>query len=998
MMIMKKYFSLFSLLLIGLTIETVAQSVQEPATETYQNGIQLFEEGLYEEASGELEEFLEHHEEHQMALSARFYLSRALGKADSVNQEAYYEQFISEHPHSDFSSKLLFDLAERAKSNQEYDEALAYYQWAIDLGLPKKKAAQTYYWMARTASANNEPEQARNYFLTLADDYPDTEWAPKALYERGQLFLSEERYDASTDAFELLKERYPNADITRRTAMALGESYYQQGRYEQAIEAFKNAMPYLDEEMETKAVLLIAESYNYLESFDEASTYYRQYINRTEGTEEERAAHYGLGWLYHKQEIYHWASDEFEKAAKGSDELARKALYYKAVNEKLGSRYQEAMETFRDFGDRFTEGSWVEQAYYEWAITAYEMGNHPETIEVLLALVRNEDELEWGGKVYILLGEAYFANEEYTRSIQAFEEAEGITNIDPEVKREARFQKAWVQYSNQAYQEAQQIFESLHEEVPDEEVGIEALFWSADAYYNMEEYGPAAQQFRQFTQKYGDHELVGPASYSLGWSYFKMGEFEQAIGPLNTFLQEYDPPETALYPYDTDTRLRIGDAYFALGDYSNAMSTYREVLGAEPGGDYALFQIANSYYRSDQTYDAVTTFRRFLEEYPNSQLSQQAQYNIAYIYLNTGNYSQAVEEFQTVISKYPGTSWAARAQYNIGDTYYNAGDYEEAIAAYKKVMEKYPDSEYVIEAVNGIQYSQMSEGGADNSSDALEEFLEENPQTSMADRLRFRQADNLMQSGDYNSAIEEFQQYIRITNNEELLPDAHFNLANAYEETDQVGEAINAYQTVVQEFPESNRVGPSFAALGRISFDRGNYEQSHEYFSQLLEEGGQDYRLEAHIGRGNAQLQMGNIDAAEEAYRSALQINSSYAAANVGLGKVALENGEYQDARDLLSLVAEANTSEVGAEAQYLLGVADQRSENYEEALQNYSRVSVLYGAYDTWIARAQLGRAESFIQLGQTGEAKSTLENLIQNHPNKPEAQEAQELLDSIN
>ncbi len=100
----------------------------------------------------------------------------------------------------------------------------------------------------------------------------------------------------------------------------------------------------------------------------------------------------------------------------------------------------------------------------------------------------------------------------------------------------------------------------------------------------------------------------------------------------------------------------------------------------------------------------------------------------------------------------------------------------------------------------------------------------------------------------------------------------------------------------------------------------------------------------------------------------------------------------------MLSLVAEANTSEVGAEAQYLLGVVNQRSGNYEEALQNYSRVSVLYGAFDTWIARAQLGRAESFIQLGQTGEAKSTLENLIQNHPNKPEAQEAQELLDSIN
>ena len=998
---MMKKLSVLAFLLIIFTafsVPTNAQEVQEPSTADYEKGIQLFDSGLYEEAVGELEQFVANHREHELALSAQFYLVRAHGKLDSTNRASYYEQFINDHPHSSQAPKLLFDLAKQEEKKEQYGKAIEHYQRAIDLGLQKNQAAKAYYWMAEAEIESGNAQQARSYYLTVGEQYPNTDWAPKAPYARGRIFLSEEKYDASTEAFELLKKRYPNAEITRRTAMALGESYYQQQRFEEAIQAFQDAMPYLDEEMKTKAVLLIAESYNFLEKFDKASANYLQYINRTKGTEKERAAHYGLGWLYNKQEIYHWASDEFAKASEGSDELARKSLYYKAVNEKLGSRYREAIKTFRGFGDRFTEGPWVEKTYYEWAMTAYEMGNHSETIEVLLPLVRQEDSLEWGGKVYTLLGEAYFANEEFTRSIQAFEAAEQVTDVDPAVKREAQFQKAWVQYSNQAYEEAQQIFESLNQNVPDKKIGKEALFWSADAYYNMEEYGPAANQFAQFIQQYPDHELLGPANYSLGWSYFKMGQFEQAIDPLKTFLQKYEAPETALYPYDTDTRLRIGDAYYALGDYSQAKATYEQVLGADPGGDYALFQIANSHYRSEQTYDAVTTFRRFLSTYPNSKLSQQAQYNIAYIYLNTGNYSQAVEEFKTVINKYPGTNWAARAQYNIGDTYYNAGDYEKAITAYKEVMEKYPNSDYIIEAANGIQYAQLTAGKEDQSSEMLQEFMEENPDASMGDQLRFRKADNMMQSGNYEGAIQEFQQYIRITNDDELVADAHFNMANAYEQTNQTAKAVDTYKKIVNEFSGSERAGPSLAALGRIASMRGNHQQAHDYFNRLLEEGGRKYQLESYIGMGNAEIAMGNTNAAEKQYRAALEQNGDYAPANVGLAKVSLQQGEYQAAKDVLGLVAEANTTEIGAEAQYLLGVADQEQGNYKQAVDAYSKVKVLYEAFDSWVAKSLLKKAESFIQMGQTGEAKQMLNSLQQDYPDSPQAQEAQRLLDTAN
>lgn len=982
---------LFCLAVMPTTMK--AQDVQTSSSEHYEKGITLFDKGLYEEAVGELERFLKGNDEHNLKPSADFYLARSKAKIDSVNKQAYYQNFVREYPRSQFSSKLLFELGQEAENDRNFEKAHDFYERSINLGLDKKDAAKAYYWMAEASAELENNREARSHFLTLADKYPDSEWAPKALYARGRLYLSENKYDSSTVAFELLKDRYPRDEMTRRIGTALGESYYQQGRYEEAIDAFQSALPHLDEDQETKAVFLIAESYNYLNKFDQASKYYRQYINRTKGTDEERAAHYGLGWIYHKQEIYHWAADEFGKAAKGSDELARKALYYKAVNDKLGSRYGEALDAFRSFGDRFKEGIWVEQTYYEWAITAYEVGRYPEAIEVLLPIVRSEEPLEWKGKVYTLLGEAYFANQEYTRAIQAFDEAEKVTDVDSDLQRQARFQKAWVMYSNQAYKQAQPIFESLNEKFPDSKLGKEALFWSADSYYHNKQFGPASRQFSSFIERYPDHELVGAANYSLGWSYFQMQQFENAIEPFTTFKEDYEPPEVSLYPYTTDTQLRIGDAYYAISQYENAISAYQEAIGAEPGGDYAMFQIANSHYRNEETYDAVTTFRKFLRIYPYSYLREQAQYNIAYIYMNAGNYTQAVEEFKTVINKYPNTSWAARSQYNIGDAYYNAGDYRKAIDAYKTVMEKYPNSDYIIEAVNGIQYAQMSSSQTDSSSAVLEEFLADNPQTSMADRLRFRKADNRMQAGDYRGAIKEFQQYLRITNNQNMIPDAHYNLANAYEQTGQTEKAIQEYKTVVNEYASSERAAPALAALGNLTFSNGNYQQSFQYFEQLAEKG-RDYRQEALIGMGNAQLEMNNLDQAKGYFDQALQNSNDFDPAKVGLAKVHIRNEQYDMALDLVSPVAESNTTETGAEAQYLMAYIYQMQGDYQAAVKNYSSVNILYEAFDEWVSKALLNKAKCYIKMGQQGEARSTLNTLINDYPDTPQAQEAQRLL----
>lgn len=972
-----------------------AQNVLKPGYDIYFKGLKLYDEGLFGNAVKMFEEFVADHPNDRLTETAYYYEVKAKAQIDSVNTDLYFERYLKHFPRGSKSVDILVDLGNRSDRDGRYEQAIGYYRRALKRNPDSDLSSRILFWMAETSSSLGNQDQARHFYMTLADSFPSSSWAPKALFNRGRLYLDENNYKSATDAFEILKKRYPDNIMTRRVGTALGESYFRQKRYDEAIDALNNAMPYLDENGRSKAVYLIAESYNYLNKFQDASKYYLRFINLNKGTDKVRLAYYGLGWVYNKQKIYHWAADAFNKAAQGNDDLARKALYYKAVNEKLGGRYEDALKTFRDFGKKYKKGTWVQEAYYEWAVTAFETGRYTETIQVCENLVRSDIKLKHPGQIYSLLGQGYFANNEYTRAIEAFNAAAKSTDVNPDIQWVARFQKAWVLYRNQAYKQAQPLFEDVYKHNPNGKLAGEALFWDADSYYHLQQYSTAANLFSNYLKQFPHGKFSGAARYSIGWAEFERGDYEDAINPFKDFLKNYKPPPVALFPYDEDTKLRIGDSYYALKEYDQAIQYYQKAVNSKEGGDYALYQIANSYYRSNQSYQAVSTLRDLIKQFPNSSLKAQAQYNIAYIYFLSNNYEQAISEFKRTIRLFPGSPWAARSQYNIGDAYYNASRFDSAIAAYRQVLNRYPKSSYVLDAINGIQYAMTGAGKTDSTSNTvLENYLAQHPQSNVADRLRFKQAENLLQTGDYKSAIKSLKEYIRITNNDQQIPDAYFDLANAYEQTNQTAQAQQAYLTIVNQYGKSDRAGSALANLGRISGDQGNYSQSLEYYRRLS--GKRDYRTEAYNGMADAFLNSNQIDSAQSYYEKSLNLQSNNDASKLGLGKVAFARKNYDKALGLLQPIAHNNTTAVGAQAQYTIGQIYQDQGNYNQALQEYGKVKVLYEAYDSWVAKALLKSSECYESMGNTGEAKNTLQLIVKNYPGTSAAQQAARKLNS--
>lgn len=988
----------FFIVLLGFALvfppaHVSAQHQQQPAQDALLTGVTLYENGQFEQAILFFERFIDHPDTDQQLKLARYYTVLSQAALNPDRTLIYFDSFIAEFPTSTEAGNLFVDLGHRYFEERNYEEAAQMYERALALRLPDAFARQVLYWNAQAHVERGDMAQAHHFLGRIHTEHRNTEIAAEALFTRGRLYLDTEDYDDAAEMFEQLRRNYPLAAVTEGVGTALGEAYYRQGRFEEAISSLRSVYARLNTEQQSKAAMIIAESFNYLGDLENASTWYRTYIRLNEGGD-VRLAHYGLGWVFHRQQIFHWAADSFGRAVSpANDDLTRRSLYYKAINHKLSGRYDLAVQTFETFANRFSRGAWVEQAYFEWALILAEIGDHVSAIERLLYVVRNLQPLENPGEVFSLLGEAYFANGEYRRAIEAFQQAEAAGTVTPEVQLQARFQRAWVLFRNRAWDEAQPIFESVFEATPNAELGSEALFWSADSYFNQEEFGPAAVRFARYIRSFPQGEFVAAARYSLGWSYFMLGEFENAIPPFQAFLDNFSQPEIAIFPYDIDSKLRIADAKFALRRFDDAIAFYEKSLAFDRSADYATYQIATSFYRSDRTFEAVRTFRQLITDFPQSPFREQALYSIGYIYLLSGNYAQAVEEFEQVIRRFPRSQWAARAQFNIGNAYFNAREFQNAITAYRQVLERFPQSDLIIDAVNGIQFAQQAAGMPDTSNDVLEGFLASNPQAGTADQLRFRQALSLLETSAYEEAIASFRQYIRVTNNERRIPEALLRIAEAHRALGQTNEAMAAYRTITDEHTNARESDIALLELGNLYLEGGEFNNARQQFTKLRE-GSQRMQFEALVGLGNAALGLGETQQAQTHFEAASRLSGNQNQVRLGLGRVAFARQDFSEAARLFKEISDNTTGEVGAEAQFRHALSLQRQNLHVDALREFGNVRIFFGAYTNWVAEAMLGAITSNLAVGNRTEAEQIGRIIRDEYPGSSYAQRAQALL----
>lgn len=94
---------------------------------------------------------------------------------------------------------------------------------------------------------------------------------------------------------------------------------------------------------------------------------------------------------------------------------------------------------------------------------------------------------------------------------------------------------------------------------------------------------------------------------------------------------------------------------------------------------------------------------------PEPSSTEQAVYGQAFDALKAGSYSTAITGFKDFLTNYPQSPLAENAQYWLGETYYVNHDYDSAGEAFRTVVRKWPDSRKAPDALLKLGFTQFEQ-------------------------------------------------------------------------------------------------------------------------------------------------------------------------------------------------------------------------------------------------------------------------------------------------
>jgi tol-pal system protein YbgF len=108
--------------------------------------------------------------------------------------------------------------------------------------------------------------------------------------------------------------------------------------------------------------------------------------------------------------------------------------------------------------------------------------------------------------------------------------------------------------------------------------------------------------------------------------------------------------------------------------------------------DEALYETSLLLYKKEQFKEALSGFKSFLDEYPKSDLADNAQFWIGECYMSMGQYKEAAVAFDDVIKKYPDANKVPGAYLRQAMAMKELGDITSTRLLLKKLIKTYPDT------------------------------------------------------------------------------------------------------------------------------------------------------------------------------------------------------------------------------------------------------------------------------------------------------------------
>ncbi len=900
-----------------------------------------------------------------------------LGNQDA---ESMFLRFIKEHPENPLTKLAYFQIGRSYARQEKFKEALEWFDKVKADQLNGRDNIEYKFRKGYAYFSLNDYKNAQALFGEVKDTH--SPFTDDAIYYYAYIAYLNKDYHLALVNFERLKnsKKYESSYPYYITAV-----YFLDKRYNDVISYAVPIINSTHQQNEREMLRIIAASYFAKADYDNAAKYYERFETEDQGRTQNTQDSYQMGYTYYKVGNFAKAASELEKLQQGNDVFSQNGNYilgdvFLKMNNKQNARSAYFAASRLDFDKQLQE-----DALYEYAKLSYELDFNSQALAATRQYLKNYPNSRRNDEVKTLLGEELLNSHNYKEAVDILEP---IPNKSPSAM--AAYQKVTYYrglefYNERAFENAIGIFLRSLKHPVDRNIEVLTTYWMAESMYEVRKYKESVENFEKFLDypEARETDVYNYANYALAYAAFGDEQYKKAATYFLKFLDgtEKDPNTV------NDAITRLGDSYFVMKDYSQALIYYNRIIEKHSQGeDYALFQRGMIQGLQNAPDSKISTLTDVLAKFPNSDYADDASFEIAYTYYLNNNADKAMAGLQDMMKKYPSSSYVPRALVTIGLIYYNAGNDDAAIESFKQVIKDYSSTDEAKLALKQIEKIYTDKGDAQTFINYASTTPIANYTTADQENIMITAANNLYLRGDWQGTVGAVNAYYDKFPTKPIYDkQARFIRAQSLVNLKRYDEAVNDYNVILNDWT-SAYTEQSLISMAKMYIDQKRYNEAVPFLKKL--ETNSEYKADYSFALNSLLLCYAQMEMADDALNYVKLIRENEKSSQEDKNKTGLYAGyAYLQKADTTNAINEfnytvANTKTVAAaEAKYNVARIEYLKGHYKTSQKTCFELVKDLPNYDYWVTKTFILLADDYVGLKDNFQAKATLQSVIDNY-----------------
>jgi TolA-binding protein len=960
----------------------------------YDKAFMLYRNELYAAAQLEFEELKKNDDsDDALKITSEYYASLCSIKLGEKNGDNRMKDFVENNPTSVHKNQAIIDISDYYYNKGQYSEAKKWLNKVDPYDLDNNSRDEFLFKKAYVSYYSKDYDSAKVGFTKV---FSSKKYSVEAKYYYAHIAYLQKNNSVALKYFDEVKD---DKRFAKQVPFFITQIYFNQKKYEKAIAEGTPLLKNRKSKQFSNLSKLIGECYFNIGDYENALPHLLNYKGNK--GKYDNTHFYQLGFVYYQNGEYEKAISYFNKIIKSQTEVAQNAYYNLAGCYLKLNKKSEALNAFRSASDLDFDKKLKEDALYNYARLSYEVGNVAESSsKALNRYLKAYPNSIHKNEIFQLLVESYMTSNDYAEVLQTLDSLNLTTYKMKVLYQKSAYLLGVQHFNNERYKDANSYFDLAIKNGYDDDFRAKSKYWKAETDYRLGNFNDALIGYQAYKLEDPNPELKESKMlpYNIGYVQFKLNNYDEAIINFQLFLKN-GVEDTNL---KNDTYLRLGDSYFVNRKYWPALENYNLSLRMKVGEeDYAIYQKAVCYGLMGKNDNRIEALNTLLQKYPESTLQDDAMYLLGRAYTLKNENVKALEVYSNLEKKYPNSSYTSKAKLKIALIYYNSNKNEKALAEYKDVVEKYPSTYEAKQAVAGSRKIYIDMGKASEYVSWVKTLDFIDISQTEADSTSYLAGEKAFLRGDCDKAIPSFNNYLKEFPKGISRINANFYLAQCEYKIGDYKNAIKNFEEVLKvdnnEFTERTLVRASglymqeadtvkaISTLERL-LSIAEFQQNKTYSEINL----------MHLYNGK-----GDLDKALES-ASIVVINSKVSdkvksEARLIIARGAMAKGDMEIAKANYKKIQKTGKGEVVAEAMYYDAYFLNLDKKYEKSNEVIFEVASKFSMYKYWGAKSLVIMAKNFDALNDQYQAIYTLETVINNFDYEEVKLEAQTLLDEI-